>query len=72
MRDDLFQEIATFVLILGAAFYVVRRVWIMFHPMESDSGGCGGGCSSCSLSKGAESTSPVQVVSIGMPQSRNR
>jgi hypothetical protein len=68
MRDDLLQEIATIGLIAGAALYVVRRAWLTFHPEPSDGGGCGGGCSSCPSSKGAEA--PAQVLSIGMPASR--
>jgi FeoB-associated Cys-rich membrane protein len=68
MRDDLLQEIATIGLIFGAAFYVVRRAWLTFHPQSSSEGGCGGGCSSCPSSTGA--AAPEHVVSIGMPASR--
>lgn len=70
MRDDVFQEIATFGLILGALFYVVRRVWITIYPDPAKSAGCGGGCTSCPSSKGSEVANSVQVVSIGMTQSR--
>ena len=68
MRDDLLQEIATIGLIFGAAFYVVRRAWLTFHPIAPSEGGCGGGCSSCPSSNGADA--PAQVVSIGLPSSR--
>lgn len=68
MRDDLLQEIATIVLIFGAAFYVVRRAWLTFHPVAAANGGCGGGCSSCPSSK--PDVAPQHIVSIGMPAAR--
>ena len=43
MRDDLLQEILTAVLVLGAAFYVVRRIVLAIRPSAGESS-CGGGC----------------------------
>ena len=71
MHDDFPQQIATFALVLGAGIYMFRRAWLMFHPdAEGQGGGCGGGCSSCSLSDASRAAPPTQVVSIGMPGSR--
>ena len=73
MTNDFLQELATFVLVAGAALYVVRRGWAALHPEAAGGGGCGsGGCGSCPSNQAAKpGTEPnIQVVSIGLSPAR--
>ena len=59
------QDLAALGIVLAAAGYLARLAWNAVTRKRGS--GCGSGCGNCSARSAANSASPEEVVSIGLP-----